>query len=101
MVLGAEIWRRKRQPQGLEWAVTKARSWLTDDEVAAAVAIDDGDGESVVKIRVDEKWNTRVLWEGRVKSLLVSAGVDLGPGSLKGGEGMGIKGVGIEVSYSS
>ncbi|KAL1863395.1 Mitochondrial distribution and morphology protein 10 [Paecilomyces lecythidis] len=38
--------------------------------------------ESVVKIRVDQSWNVRILWEGRVKDLLVSAGVGLGPGSF-------------------
>ena len=37
--------------------------------------------ESVIKIRVDQSWNVRLLWEGRVRELLVSAGVGLGPGS--------------------
>lgn len=42
--------------------------------------------ESVIKIRVDQSWNVRILWEGRVKELLVSAGVGLGPGSFSSGQ---------------
>ncbi|KAJ5101944.1 hypothetical protein NUU61_004166 [Penicillium alfredii] len=73
--------------------------------------------DSVVKIRVDQSWNVRLLWEGRVKELLVSAGVGLGPGSFSpspsvssaspghsGGGGPGAsywRGVGVSVQYSS
>lgn len=77
--------------------------------------------ESVLKIRVDQSWNVRLLWEGRVKELLVSAGVGLGPGSFSpsslsnpspgsgsagqgsgGGPGMSYwRGVGVSVLYSS
>lgn len=39
-------------------------------------------GDSVIKIRVDQSWNFRILWEGRVKELLVTAGVSLGPSSF-------------------
>lgn len=42
----------------------------------------DEENESVLKIRVDQSWNVRLLWEGRVKELLVSAGVGLGPSSF-------------------
>jgi hypothetical protein len=78
--------------------------------------------ESVVKIRIDQSWNVRVLWEGRVKDLLVSAGVGLGPGSFSvlpstppspsyaaggqsaGGGAPGVsywRGVGVSILYSS
>ena len=46
--------------------------------------------DSVLKLRVDQSWNIRLLWEGRVKHLLVSAGVGLGPcarSSIHGGSG--------------
>jgi distribution and morphology protein 10 len=43
---------------------------------------EEAEGDSVVKVRVDQSWNVRVLWEGRVKSLLVTAGVSLGPGTF-------------------
>lgn len=42
----------------------------------------ENENESVVKIRLDQSWNIRLLWEGRVKELLVSAGVGLGPRSF-------------------
>lgn len=73
--------------------------------------------DSVVKVRVDQSWNVRVLWEGRVKELLVSAGVGLGPQSFSpysssppspthggGSSGLGFygwRGVGVSVLYSS
>lgn len=37
------------------------------------------EGDSVIKVRVDQAWNVRVLWEGKVKELVVSAGLGLGP----------------------
>jgi distribution and morphology protein 10 len=81
----------------------------------------DEENESVLKIRVDQSWNVRLLWEGRVKELLVSAGVGLGPSSFSssawsansitagGGQSVGggvsgksyWHGVGVSVSYSS
>lgn len=71
--------------------------------------------DSVLKIRVDQSWNVRLLWEGRVKELLVSAGVGLGPSSFSpaygpGGGAQSVGGgasasywrsVGVSVSYSS
>jgi distribution and morphology protein 10 len=75
--------------------------------------------DSVIKLRIDQSWNLRLLWEGRVKELLVSAGVGLGPGSFSlspnvssGGAGSGStqsgggapsywRGVGVSVMYSS
>ncbi|EDN05898.1 mitochondrial distribution and morphology protein 10 [Histoplasma capsulatum] len=74
--------------------------------------------DSVIKVRVDQSWNIRALWEGRVKELLVSAGVALGPtprsslsyasSSAAGGVGAagglssyGWKSVGVSVLYSS
>jgi distribution and morphology protein 10 len=79
------------------------------------------ESESVLKIRVDQSWNVRLLGEGRVKELLVSAGVGLGPSSFSssswatnstavgGGQSVGggvsgksyWHGVGVSVSYSS
>jgi distribution and morphology protein 10 len=81
-------------------------------------ADDSGSSDSVIKVRVDSAWNIRLLWEGRVKDLLVSAGVGLGPakrsasygsGSLAsaggdvaaGRSGYGWTGVGVSVLYSS
>ncbi|KAL3474138.1 hypothetical protein BJX99DRAFT_185633 [Aspergillus californicus] len=135
MVAGCELWRKSKnlpiQPtepddDGLEWARLKIRDW---DPTAflpipasepPAPKHEDENRESVLKIRVDQSWNVRLLWEGRVKELLVSAGVGLGPGSFssssyangqgangaQGGGGGSLKtsywtGVGVSVSYSS
>ena len=147
MVAGFELWRRgtKSSPaandDGLEWARRKMRlhdfsaslpgltpsSPLLSDpvhpeaEAASAGKSAESDGEaddSVIKLRVDQSWNVRLLWEGRVKELLVSAGVGLGPGSFSlapgassassgsgsvqsGGGPSYWRGVGVSVMYSS
>ncbi|KAJ5587511.1 uncharacterized protein N7459_003276 [Penicillium hispanicum] len=139
MVAGCELWRRnKKSPfpadDGLEWARRKMRlhnfsaslpgtpaSPLMSDPVQPESGKPDerADGEandSVIKLRIDQSWNVRLLWEGRVKELLVSAGVGLGPGSFSlspgassatsgGGSVPGgpsyWRGVGISVMYSS
>ncbi|KAJ5894259.1 hypothetical protein N7495_005950 [Penicillium taxi] len=140
MVAGCELWRRKKvltnpliNDDGLEWARRKMRlhdfstslpnsapsSTLLSDPAhpESSLASDDHSGEdndSVIKIRVDQSWNVRLLWEGRVKELLVSAGVGLGPrsfalapsissgGSVPSGGGPSyFHGVGVSVMYSS
>lgn len=151
MVAGCELWRQTPKKQsnldddnddGLEWARRKLRE-NNPDYPPPLVKPSPGDGEgdaekgdaegkeeangSVLKIRVDQSWNVRLLWEGRVKELLVSAGVGLGPGSFSssswanassgtgggaqsagGGTGAGglggasyWRGVGVSVLYSS
>jgi mitochondrial distribution and morphology protein 10 len=126
-VLGAELWRQHRKPShgsanpdGLDWAREKAAQWMDgpqkllsrmQDEDAQALE------ESVVKLRIDDNWSMRALWTGRVKELLVSAGVGLAPttgtstrfqaaGAAVGGGGPGLEkrwrgSVGVEVAYSS
>lgn len=149
MVAGCELWRQtpKKQPRfddennddddGLEWARRKLRESNPDYPppiTKPSPVGDEGGAEkkeeangSVLKIRVDQSWNVRLLWEGRVKELLVSAGVGLGPGSFSssswanassgtgggaqsagGGTGAGglggasyWRGVGVSVLYSS
>lgn len=145
MVAGCELWRKKSKStpsadDGLEWARRKMRlhdfsaslpgspssSPLLSDpaQPESAVKHEGGDSEaddSVIKLRIDQSWNVRLLWEGRVKELLVSAGVGLGPGSFplspcvssavpaggstqSGGGGPGSsywRGVGVSVMYSS
>lgn len=133
MVAGCELWRKpsksitEPEDDGLEWARRKMREnnpafppvpananpaplkELQKDEEEEA-------SDSVLKIRVDQSWNVRLLWEGRVKELLVSAGVGLGPSSFSpaygpgGGGAQSVGGgasasywrsVGMSVSYSS
>ncbi|KAL4973992.1 hypothetical protein BDW66DRAFT_140890 [Aspergillus desertorum] len=127
MVAGFELWRQSRKTalvgdDGLEWARHKARIWnnsaappVPEIPIPSKEEIQ----ESVLKVRVDQSWNIRLLWEGRVKELLVSAGVGLGPSSFSpssyanaqatpGAHGSGggsptsyWRGVGVSVSYSS
>lgn len=144
MVAGCELWRQSstrktdtdHDDDGLEWARRKMREnpsfspsppspsegKETTQKQNGGNNEDEADGSvpdgSVLKIRVDQSWNVRFLWEGRVKELLVSAGVGLGPGSFSpsslsgpgagaqsvGGGGAGAsywRGVGVSVSYSS
>ncbi|KAI9375253.1 hypothetical protein BJX61DRAFT_540028 [Aspergillus egyptiacus] len=143
MVAGMELWRNSRTPNhddnndhddGLEWARRKIRDWepsrfpapASEPEPTTSTNNEDENNGSVLKIRVDQSWNVRLLWEGRVKELLVSAGVGLGPSSFspssyanaQAGVGVGAgaqahgggsgatgtsywRGVGLSVSYSS
>ncbi|KAJ5620300.1 hypothetical protein N7510_004284 [Penicillium lagena] len=142
MVAGCELWRRKAKSEagkaddGLEWARHKMRlhdfsaslpgsSVLADPAHPASPVKPETEtdaeteaSDSVVKIRIDQSWNVRILWEGRVKELLVSAGVGLGPGSFSispsAASGSGSsqsgggaprssywRGVGVSVLYSS
>ncbi|KAJ5160198.1 Protein of unknown function DUF3722 [Penicillium canariense] len=144
MVAGCELWRRSPKPaspadDGLEWARRKMRlhdfsapmpgsppsTPLLSDPAQPESAVAPGErrtdeaNDSVIKLRIDQSWNVRLLWEGRVKELLVSAGVGLGPGSFSlapnvssaagsgsaqsgGGPGTSYwRGVGVSVMYSS
>ncbi|EED22885.1 mitochondrial protein [Talaromyces stipitatus ATCC 10500] len=97
MVAGCEIWRKSPRTQpaeaddGLDWArrkmgIVKERAAEKISALSSSSstpqAVEESEGDSVVKIRVDQSWNVRLLWEGRVKSLLVTAGVSLGPGTF-------------------
>ncbi|KAL4802152.1 hypothetical protein BDV18DRAFT_164327 [Aspergillus unguis] len=131
MVAGFELWRQSKKSKsdddGLEWARQKIRLWdpsafpaAPENEIPPARKEDEENEESVLKLRVDQSWNVRLLWEGRVKELLVSAGVGLGPSSFSpsgsygnaqasaGAQSSGggspasyWRGVGVSVSYSS
>jgi distribution and morphology protein 10 len=125
-VLGAEIWRRRRkrpsktntESDPMAWARGKAAEWLTEAQRALEREKVDREEENVIKLRIDDGWNIRALWTGRVKQLLVSAGVSVAPASsnnyryqissmsganvVGGGMDKRWKGsVGIEIAYSS
>ncbi|KGO67606.1 Protein of unknown function DUF3722 [Penicillium italicum] len=144
MVAGCELWRQTKKSSSssdddLEWARRKMRmhdfgvslpgspaSPLLEDParpegpVGSSAHSEGETSDSVIKLRIDQSWNVRLLWEGRVKELLVSAGVGLGPGSFSlspsassasgsgsaqsggGSPGMSYwRGVGVSVLYSS
>ncbi|KIW59926.1 hypothetical protein PV05_00184 [Exophiala xenobiotica] len=87
-VVGGELWRRHRTSADggatesgspSSWARTRTKDWFTPAERSLKDERIAREEENVLKFRVDDTWNVRALWTGRVKSLLVSAGVGLCP----------------------
>lgn len=144
MVAGCELWRQTKKSSSsseddLQWARRKMRMHdfgvslpgsptsplleaptRPEGPMGSSAHSEAETSDSVIKLRIDQSWNVRLLWEGRVKELLVSAGVGLGPGSFSlspsvssasgsgsaqsggGGPGMSYwRGVGVSVLYSS
>ncbi|EFR04678.1 hypothetical protein MGYG_07684 [Nannizzia gypsea CBS 118893] len=124
MVAGCELWQNRRKinmnhynPDGsiddLAWAKRKLGllPHLEPTDPSSSSSVFSSTSESVIKLRVDQSLKVRLLWEGRIKDLLVSAGVALGPTtphvssmSCSGGslsKSYGWTGVGVSVLYSS
>lgn len=92
--LGMELWR----PPAVK--VETPSPTPADENVEQLVAegikgADDING--VLKVKGDQNWKIGILWEGRIKELLVSIGAGL---DLKRRDRI-IGSVGLEVSYSS
>ena len=109
-VLGAEIWRGKSSLPStndpLAWASLKLKDWFNPEEQALKDARLDREHENVLKLRVDDSWNVKALWCGRVKSLLLSAGVGVspvsrGPVMADGGIKRWTGTFGVSVAYST
>jgi len=88
--------------------------WFSDAEQALKTERVEREEENVVKLRVDDRWNFRALWTGRVKELLLSVGVSVSPGKERNsGSAMSAVGsgdvirqkwtgsVGVEIAYST
>lgn len=90
-VLGGELWRTQRRSSPTEtssstsWARAKTIDWFSPAERRLKDERIQREGENVLKFRVDDSWNLKALWTGRVKSLLVSAGVSVSPVARSGG----------------
>lgn len=98
-VVGGELWRPYRRdsepaessttitttsgggggPDNLSWVRTKTQDWFTPAEQALKDARVQREEENVLKFRLDDSCTVKALWTGRVKSLLVSAGVSISP----------------------
>ena len=109
-VFGAEVWRGgigSKTPNPDDptyWAQQQLRGWFSPEEKMLKDKRFERENENVVKLRVDDGWNIKALWTGRVKALLVSAGVTLGPTVRKGAaeEGKPWTGrFGVSVAYST
>lgn len=89
--LGLELWRRRATPADVLWVKPLIRpGW---DSVRAR----EDDITGVLKARMSDKGKVGLLWECRLKDLLVSLGASL---DLKKRERM-VGGVGLEISYST
>ena len=88
VMMGLELWQRKQPSPEVAWAAKMLRpDWKrAEDEV-----------NGVLKATMDNNGKVGLLWECRVKELLVSLGAGF---DLKKRERM-LGGVGLEVSYSS
>lgn len=127
LVVGCELWRRRKQPapppSALKIDTSPAAAEIVDREVAAVEKgietlvthlpgaemmlkkdkrlLDevqtDDDVTGVLKARWSHQGGVGLLWEGRVKHLLFSLGANV---DFRRREGV-VSGVGVEVQYSS
>ena len=118
VLVGLELWRKRRKVEGLEWAkkILRTHNFTSDEDVASHSppgsidgrakggerfgnqnsAMNDEDVNGVLKARVDQNWRIGLLWEGRFKELLFSVGASL---DMK--REQIFRGVGLEIQYSS
>jgi len=89
--VGMELWKRKHMDPETAWA----RRMIRPDWQQGGAVPDDYDG--VLKAKVDQNWKMSLLWEGRIKEVLVSFGAGL---DLKKRDQI-VGSVGLEFSYSS
>ena len=107
--IGMELWRRRNsQPYDLQWVHKKlqeSRGWDVPASVASlgkdlGVSEEnyrDEDTAGVLKARVNQDWGIGLMWEGRIKELLYTAGILI---DVKRKEQI-FRGVGLEIQYSS
>ncbi|MCJ1372060.1 Mitochondrial distribution and morphology protein 10 [Loxospora ochrophaea] len=118
MRVGMELLRRSPSPHpssqkpnsfndGLDWARRKMAGFTSTptsntlkSKAQVQAAEQDHEPNGILKLRADADGGIGVLWEGRAKALLYSAGVLVDVSRKARGEGM-FKGVGVEVVFSS
>ncbi|KAH0847621.1 hypothetical protein AYO21_02940 [Fonsecaea monophora] len=71
----------------IQWARTLTKDWFSPTERSLKEERVEREEETVLNFRVDDSWNVKALWTGRVKSLLVEVGVSISPvvGAAAGG----------------
>ncbi|OAL37629.1 hypothetical protein AYO20_03136 [Fonsecaea nubica] len=106
-VVGGELWRPRRRRTSssspfsrnaegnsaetdrdpIQWARTLTKDWFSPTERSLKEERIEREEETVLNFRVDDSWNVKALWTGRVKSLLVEVGVSVNPvgGAAAGG----------------
>ena len=108
LVVGCELWQRK-PTISTTTQMKRSATAIPSIDVGEGSSVDSGgieggDGEKgkdaftgVLKARWTQSAGLGVLWEGRVKHLLFSVGANI---DFRRREGV-VKGVGVEVQYSS
>ena len=115
LVLGCELWRRSvKLPVRGGRSMAAKLAWLSEEEMFPPAPVDSpqggpmglranadkpekGEVTGVFKGRVDEKLRVGVVWEGRVKDLLVCVGSTL---DLRRRD-QPFRSLGVELQYSS
>lgn len=107
--VGMELWRRRSVPldnfqwvhrklqKSEGWVVSKSIPVLGDKVRDVEDEYSDGNTPGVLKARVNQDWGIGFLWEGRIKELLYTCGVNI---DIKRREQI-FRGVGLEIQYSS
>ncbi|MCJ1402017.1 Mitochondrial distribution and morphology protein 10 [Xylographa trunciseda] len=107
--VGMELWRRRNSQQtDLQWVHKKLQEregWDIPASISSLAEkvgglddeFKDEDTAGVLKARVNQDWGIGLLWEGRVKELLYTAGISI---DVKKKDRI-FRGVGLEIQYSS
>ena len=94
--VGLELWRQKQVTDGTDWVKRMIRpGWEVPLDVSRPVRTDDS--SNVVKARVGVDGKVGLLWEGKIKELIVSAGAAF---EFKQRDKM-LGSLGCEISYST
>lgn len=91
--IGFEFW-KLRQNSSAEWASKMIRS---DWKQGGTSAREDEDVAGVLRVRWDPNWNIGLVWEGRIREMLFSLGVNI---DMQRREQI-FRAVGVELSFSS
>ncbi|KAL8816344.1 MAG: hypothetical protein Q9223_004627 [Gallowayella weberi] len=104
VVMGMELWKLTEMGGRDEGVIREEKGNVDGIEGKIGMkSIDEekkkinGDVAGCLKARMDQRGSVGLLWEGRVKELVYSCGASI---DLRGGKEM-IRGVGLEVQYSS
>ena len=100
LVVGCELWKKRTEQDNTTTTVTPSSALLAQGQDMVELnptTNKNDDVTGVFKARWTQSLGLGLLWEGRVKHLLLSLGANI---DFRRREGI-IKGVGVEVQYSS
>lgn len=97
LILGCELWRRRRKIAPKQERSMEAKLAWTLDGLRKVNGDEQEEVAGVLKARVDQNWKIGVLWEGRIKELLFSLGSTF---DMKRRD-QPFRAIGLELQYSS